>query len=82
MKPPIKIVLTLLCGTALGVALTQGLRAQSENKPAYVVAEVDVTDPQAFQAYAAKVRQRWRPTTAATSPAARRRARRANRRTA
>ena len=55
MKPPIKIVLTLLCGTVLGVALTQGLRAESENKPAYVVAEVDVTDLQAFQAYAAKV---------------------------
>jgi uncharacterized protein (DUF1330 family) len=55
MKPPIKIALTLLCGTALGVAMTQGLRAQSEKKPAYVVAEVDVTDPQAFQAYAAKV---------------------------
>jgi uncharacterized protein (DUF1330 family) len=55
MKPSIKIALTLLCGTALGVAMTQGLRAQSEKKPAYVVAEIDVTDPQAFQAYAAKV---------------------------
>ena len=32
----------------------QGLHAQAEKKPAYVIAEVQVTDPAAFQAYAAK----------------------------
>ena len=55
MKPTIRISLALLCGIAVGVAMTQGLRAQSGNKPAYVVAEIQVTDPPAFQAYAAKV---------------------------
>jgi uncharacterized protein (DUF1330 family) len=55
MKQTIKISLAALCGIAVGVAMSQGLRAQSEKKPAYVVAEVQVTDPPAFQAYAAKV---------------------------
>jgi uncharacterized protein (DUF1330 family) len=54
-KPPIKMALTLLCGAVFGLAMMQGLRAQNEKKPAYIIAEVDVTDPQAFAAYAAKV---------------------------
>jgi Domain of unknown function (DUF1330) len=33
----------------------EGLRAQAEKKPAYVTAEVQVSDPTAFQAYAAEV---------------------------
>ena len=41
--------------TAAGVAISQGSRAQSDKSPAYVAAEVQVTDPPAFQAYAAKV---------------------------
>jgi uncharacterized protein (DUF1330 family) len=45
----------LLAGIALSAVAVQGLRAQAEKKPAYVIAEVQVTDPAAFQAYAAKV---------------------------
>lgn len=33
----------------------QGLLAQAERKPVYVIAEVQVTDPAAFQTYAGKV---------------------------
>lgn len=55
MKQLSKIALILLCGAALGVVANQGLRAQTEKRPAYVVAEVDITDPAAFQSYAAKV---------------------------
>lgn len=55
MRQTTKIALTLLCGIALGAGVSQRLRAQNEKKPAYVVAEVQVTDPSAFQSYAAKV---------------------------
>jgi uncharacterized protein (DUF1330 family) len=55
MKSTIKLLVTLLCGAAIGAGISQGLRAQGEKKPAYLVAEVEVTDPAAFQSYAAKV---------------------------
>jgi uncharacterized protein (DUF1330 family) len=50
-----RVGITLLTGVALGAGIAQRLNAQAEKKPAYVVAEVQVTDPAAFQAYAAKV---------------------------
>jgi uncharacterized protein (DUF1330 family) len=49
------LTLTLLVGFALGAGVIEGLHAQAAKKPAYVIAEVEVTDPPAFQAYAAKV---------------------------
>jgi uncharacterized protein (DUF1330 family) len=57
MKPHTKIVLAcLLTGVALGVAGTRAVVALgSSAPPAYLVAEEDVTDPQAFQNYASKV---------------------------
>jgi uncharacterized protein (DUF1330 family) len=55
MKQGIRAAVILLAGVALGGVATQGLRAQAERKPGYVIAEVQVTDPAAFQAYAAKV---------------------------
>ena len=55
MERKIKTALALLGGIALGAGLTQGLRAQGEKKPAYVIAEVDVTDAPGFQNYTAKV---------------------------
>src|SRR3974390_3485251 len=55
MRHTIGVALAVLAGVALGVGMNQGLRAQNEKKPAYMVAEVEVTDPAAFQTYAAKV---------------------------
>jgi hypothetical protein len=45
----------LVAGITLGVGTVEGLRAQAEKKPAYVIAEVQVSDPTAFAAYVAKV---------------------------
>src|SRR4051794_34764577 len=50
MNTKFKLVLTLLGGVALGAGANQVLSAQT--KPlAYLVAEVDVTDPAAYQTY-------------------------------
>src|SRR5918998_2758435 len=46
-----KLALTLTGGAAAVAAFVQSRRAQSEKKPAYLVAEVEVTDPVAFQVY-------------------------------
>src|SRR5271166_141379 len=55
MNQTFRIGIAVFVGVALGAAAVHGLRAQAEKKPAYAVAEVQVTDPAAFQAYAAKV---------------------------
>jgi uncharacterized protein (DUF1330 family) len=55
MNRKTKFGVTLFGGIALGGAIVQGLHAQADKKPAYVVAEVQVTDPAAYQAYVAKV---------------------------
>jgi uncharacterized protein (DUF1330 family) len=54
MKQAVKLTLTLIAGFALGAGAIQGLHAQAQKKLAYLVAEVEVTDPPAYQAYAAK----------------------------
>jgi uncharacterized protein (DUF1330 family) len=58
---PTKLALTLIGGLAAAFAFAQGLHAQSETKPAYVVAELDVTDPTAFQAYQQKAMETLKP---------------------
>lgn len=54
-------MLTLLAGFALGTGAIQVLQAQGVKKSAYVIAEVEVTDAAAFQAYAAKVPDTLKP---------------------
>jgi uncharacterized protein (DUF1330 family) len=54
MRETLKLGLVLLAGFSLGAGAIHALHAQAGAKPAYVVAEVQVTDPPAFQAYAAK----------------------------
>jgi len=54
MREAARLTLALLAGFALGAGAIQGLHAQAGKKPGYVVAEVEVIDPPAFQAYAAK----------------------------
>ncbi|HEV8029791.1 MAG TPA: DUF1330 domain-containing protein [Stellaceae bacterium] len=61
MKQSAKVALAALAGFALGAGAIQGLHAQVGKKPAYVIAEVQVTDPPAFQAYAAKVPDTLKP---------------------
>jgi uncharacterized protein (DUF1330 family) len=46
--------LALVAGVAIGAGGISVLQAQGTKKPAYVVAEVEVTDQPAYQAYAAK----------------------------
>src|ERR1700674_4041475 len=51
-----KLALAVLAGVSIGVAGANAIHAQQvKAPPAYVVAEVDVTDPATFQKYAEKV---------------------------
>ena len=54
MRETIKLVVTLGAGFALGAGAVHGLQAQTGGKPAYVIAEIQVTDPPTFQVYAGK----------------------------
>jgi Domain of unknown function (DUF1330) len=55
MKQTTKLALTLLTGFALGGGAIGELKAQGNKPPAYVFAEVEVTDPAGFQQYVAKL---------------------------
>jgi uncharacterized protein (DUF1330 family) len=56
MKSNHKLAVAVLAGVAIGVAGAHAIRAQQvKAPPAYIIAEVDVTDPAAFQKYAEKV---------------------------
>ncbi len=54
MRQAAKFAVILLAGFALGAGAIQGLHAQAEKKAAYLVAEIDVTDPPGYQAYLKK----------------------------
>lgn len=56
-----KLVLTALAGVALGAGAIQGLHAQAGKAPAYAIAEIEVTDPPAYQAYLAKAIDSLKP---------------------
>ena len=47
MQTNYKIAIALVAGTALGAAAVQGLHAQAK-PPGYVVAEIDVSNQEAF----------------------------------
>src|SRR6266404_9778591 len=56
MKPNLKLTIALLAGIALGLAAAHTIHAQQpKTPPAYVVAEVEVTDPAGMQKYGAQV---------------------------
>jgi uncharacterized protein (DUF1330 family) len=50
MNTKLKLTLAVLAGATLGALAIQGLNAQT-NPPAYIVVEVDVTDPVKYQEY-------------------------------
>ena len=66
MRQIAKLALTGLAGFALGAGAIQALHAQAGKKPGYLIAEVQATDPPAFQAYAAKVPDTLKPYSAKT----------------
>ena len=47
MKPPYTVALSILAGVAVGAAAVQALHAQAK-PPAYVVAEIDVMNPDPY----------------------------------
>jgi uncharacterized protein (DUF1330 family) len=55
VKQTAKVVMTLLAGVAIGAWGIPMLKAQTAGHPAYVVAEVHVTDPAGFTDYAKQV---------------------------
>jgi uncharacterized protein (DUF1330 family) len=56
MKTNRKLVLAVLVGIAIGVAAAVAIHAQQvKAAPAYMIGEVDVTDPATFQKYSEKV---------------------------
>jgi uncharacterized protein (DUF1330 family) len=55
MKQSAAIVVALLVGIAIGAGAIPALMAQTARHPAYVIAELHVTDPAGFTDYAKKV---------------------------
>lgn len=55
MKEAAKLVSVLGIGITIGAVAVPALRAQTAAHPAYVVAEVHVTDPAGFSTYAKQV---------------------------
>src|SRR4029077_14552354 len=61
MKQVAKLAVTGLAGFALGAGAVQGLHAQAGKAPGYAIAEIDVTDSPAYQAYLGKAIESLKP---------------------
>jgi uncharacterized protein (DUF1330 family) len=62
MKTNHKLALSVLAGVAIGIAGAKAIRAQQAKvPPAYVIAEVEVTDPTTLQKYGEKVPETLAP---------------------
>ena len=61
MKEMVTLVMGLLVGFVLGAGGIARPHAQAGKKPAYQIAEVEVTDPAAFEAYRAKALETMKP---------------------
>jgi uncharacterized protein (DUF1330 family) len=62
MKKTHKLALAILAGISIGVTGAIAIHAQQvRTPPAYVVAELDVTDPVTYQKYSAKVPETLAP---------------------
>ena len=61
MKQAATLALVSLAGFALGAGAIQRLHAQAGKAPAYAVAEIEVTDPPAYQAYLGKAIESLKP---------------------
>ena len=65
MKQSAKVALAAVGGFALGAGAIQGLHAQAGKAPAYAIAEVEVADAPAYQAYLGKAVESLKPYSAA-----------------
>jgi hypothetical protein len=71
MKTNLKLALAVLAGVSIGAAGARAIHAQQvKTPPAYVIAEVEVTDLPGMQQYGQKVLERWRLSITSTSFAA------------
>ena len=62
MKKSNKLALAMLAGVALGISCALAIHAQqNRTPPAYVFAELEVTDPATYQKYSAKVPETLAP---------------------
>lgn len=61
MKQIATLTLVGLAGFALGAGAIQGLQAQAGKAPGYAIAEIEVTDPPAYQAYLGKAIESLKP---------------------
>jgi uncharacterized protein (DUF1330 family) len=55
MKTNYKLALAVLAGVSIGIAAARATRAQFSAPPGYVIAEVDVTDPNTMKKYVEKI---------------------------
>jgi uncharacterized protein (DUF1330 family) len=56
MKSNLKLAVAVLAGVSIGVACAHAIHAQQVKTPSgYVIAEIDVTDPDAYKKYAEQV---------------------------
>jgi uncharacterized protein (DUF1330 family) len=62
MKTNLKLALAVMAGVLIGIAAAKAIHSQQvKAPPAYIVGEVDVTDPATFQKYAEKVPETLAP---------------------
>jgi hypothetical protein len=61
MRKTATYALTLIAGFAIGAGAIDALHAQAEKKPAYLVAEVELTNPDAFKEYQKKAMETLSP---------------------
>lgn len=61
MRQIAKLALTGLAGFALGAGAIEALHAQAGKGPGYAIAEIEVTDPPAYQAYLGKAIESLKP---------------------
>lgn len=61
MKQAGRAAMALLGSVALAVSFSQALHAQPKQKPAYLVAEIQVTNPAGYKAYLTKALDSLKP---------------------
>jgi uncharacterized protein (DUF1330 family) len=55
MKPGYKFVIVAAASSVLGATVAEVIHAQNNTPPAYLIAEIRVTDPEAYKEYVSKV---------------------------
>jgi uncharacterized protein (DUF1330 family) len=61
VKMNYKVALAVLAGISIGIAGARAVQSEVKTPPGYVIAEVEVNDPQTMQKYGAKVPETLAP---------------------